>query len=303
MKKRYGLVLLPALLGLIIANLWQQGLWLNPILYLRADAGSLIWMLGIAASIIWAAGWATWRLAWSRGVRGMDAIGQEQIALHRRFIRRLDHELKNRLTAIRAALINLPQESDSAVVGGMRTEVDRLARLSTDLRKLNDLEMQPIEIAPIDLAQLLTELYGSALQRSEAASRQIELTLPRVPWPLPPVTGDHDLLFLALHNVIDNALKFCRPGDSIEIRTFEDGPYVAVEVADTGPGIHPEDLPHLGEELFRGRTTLAAEGSGLGLALVQTIVERHSGTMKVRSRLGQGTVVALRFPLARQGHP
>src|SRR3989304_5036807 len=62
MKKRYGLVVLPALLG-------------------------------VAASIIWAAGWATWHLAWSRGVRGMDAIGQEQIALHRRFIRRLDHEL------------------------------------------------------------------------------------------------------------------------------------------------------------------------------------------------------------------
>ena len=77
---------------------------------------------------------------------------------------------------------------------------------------------------------------------------------------------------------------------------------MAVEVADNGPGIHPEDLPHVGEELFRGRTTQTSEGSGLGLALVQTIVERHAGTMKIRSRLGQGTVVALRFPVARQGH-
>jgi hypothetical protein len=59
MKKRYGLALLPALLGLIVANLWQQGLWPNPILYLRADAGSLIWMLGVAVSIVWTAGWAT----------------------------------------------------------------------------------------------------------------------------------------------------------------------------------------------------------------------------------------------------
>ncbi len=123
-----------------------------------------------------------------------------------------------------------------------------------------------------------------------------------MPWPLSPVSGDHDLIFLALHNLIDNSLKFSRPGDSIEIRTFEDGPFVAVEVADTGPGIHPEDLPHLGEELFRGRTTQATEGSGLGLALVQTIVERHGGTMRVRSRLGQGTVVVARFPAARPSH-
>jgi len=147
-----------------------------------------------------------------------------------------------------------------------------------------------------------TELIGMAQQRPEASSRHLELTLPRVPWPLPPVAGDRDLLFLALHNLIDNSLKFCRPGDMIEIRTFEDGPFITVEVADTGPGVHPEDLPHLGEELFRGRITQEVEGGGLGLALVQTIVQRHAGTMRIRSRLGQGTVVAVRFPAARQGH-
>jgi two-component system OmpR family sensor kinase len=184
----------------------------------------------------------------------------------------------------------------------MRLEVNRLAVLSTDLRKLADLETRPIEQEIVDLAQLLTDLVETAQQRPEVTACHMRLTLPQVPWPLSPVTGDHDLIYLALYNLIDNSLKFCSPDDTIEIRTFEDGPFVAVEVADTGPGIHPEDLPHLGEELFRGRTTQATEGSGLGLALVQTIVERHGGTMRIRSRLGQGTVVVARFPAARPGH-
>jgi two-component system OmpR family sensor kinase len=268
----------------------------------RADAGSLLLLLGALITGLWIAAWFLWRAAWQRGERNMIRAGEEQVELHRRFIRRLDHELKNRLTAIRAALINLPQERESPIVGEMRLEVNRLAVLSTDLRKLAELEARPIEQEIVDLAALLTELVDMAKQRPEALTRRMGLTLPQVPWPLSPVSGDHDLIFLALHNLIDNSLKFSRPGDSIEIRTFEDGPFVAVEVADTGPGIHPEDLPHLGEELFRGRTTQATEGSGLGLALVRTVVERHGGTMRIRSRVGQGTVIVVRFPVARPSH-
>jgi len=300
--KRVGLVLLPAGAGLLAAITWQQGWWANPIVYARVDVGSLLALVGVSISLVWSAVWATWRWAWRRREDRLDQLGQAQADLHRRFIRRLDHELKNRLTAIRAALINLPPESNSLAVRGMRTEVDRLVVLSTDLRKLSDLETRPIEQEIVNVAQLLAELVDLAQQRPEAASHPISLTLPHVPWPLPPISGDRDLLFLALHNLLDNSFKFCRPADAIEIRAFEDGPSIVVEVADNGPGIDPEDLLHVGEELFRGRTTLTIEGSGLGLALVQTIVQRHAGTLTIRSRLGQGTVVALRFPVARQGH-
>jgi len=80
------------------------------------------------------------------------------------------------------------------------------------------------------------------------------------------------------------------------VRAFEDGPSIAVEVADTGPGISDEDLPHLGEELYRGSSPPGVEGSGLGLALVRAIAHQHGGSMAVRSRVGKGTVVTLRFP-------
>jgi two-component system, OmpR family, sensor kinase len=106
------------------------------------------------------------------------------------------------------------------------------------------------------------------------------------------------LLFLAVYNLLDNTLKFTRPGDTIEVRAFEDGSHVAVEVADTGPGIPESEAPHVWEELYRAEGARGIPGSGLGLALVRAIVERHGGQVTLRSRAGQGTVVALRLPLA-----
>jgi len=289
------LAFLPLLLGVALAALWQAGAWPDPVLYLRADSRTLVLLLGLIASILSAAGLGLWRLADRRREQALAQMRREQAESHRRFIRRLDHEVKNPLTAIRAGLANLADQDGSPVLTGVRTQVDRLARLSADLRKLADLETQPVEQEPVDLGRLLTELLELAKERP-AAARHLRLTLPQAPWPLPPVAGDHDLLYLVLYNLVDNALKFSRPEDTIEIRAYEDGASVAVEVADTGPGVCEDDLPHLGEELYRGNAAKSVEGSGLGLALVRAIVARHQGTMAIRSREGRGTVVTVRLP-------
>ena len=70
-------------------------------------------------------------------------------------------------------------------------------------------------------------------------------------------------------------------------------------MADTGPGVPPDELPHLGEELYRGSGAVGVEGSGLGLALVRAIIARHDGTVTIRSRPGRGTVVTVRLPGTR----
>lgn len=297
--KRYGLSLLPLGLGVALAALWQAGLWANPILYLRADLGTLLLLLGLLGSMGWGLGLALWALADRRREQALTRSRQEQADSHRRFIRRLDHELKNPLTAIRVGLANLADRGDGPTLTSVRAQVDRLARLSTDLHKLADLEAQPVEQEPVDLGELLTQLLELVQERPEATIRHLRLSLPRAPWPLPPAAGDRDLLFLALHNLVDNALKFSRSDDTIEIRAFEDGSSVVIEVADTGPGIDEDELSHLGEELYRGSAARSVEGSGLGLALVQAIVAHHQGTVAIRSRLGQGTVVTLRFPALR----
>jgi two-component system OmpR family sensor kinase len=110
------------------------------------------------------------------------------------------------------------------------------------------------------------------------------------------VPGDRDLLFLLFHNLLDNALKFTQPGNTIELRAFEDGSKVVVEVADTGPGIPEKEVPLVWEELYRGENARGVPGSGIGLALVRAIAERHYGQVSLRSRVGQGTVFTLHLP-------
>jgi two-component system OmpR family sensor kinase len=126
------------------------------------------------------------------------------------------------------------------------------------------------------------------------------LILPQAPWPLPSISGDGDLLLLAFLNLLDNAIKFSEPGDTIEVRASEDGRMVVVEVADTGPGIPEEELPYVWQELYRGQGARGIPGSGLGLALVRVIIERHGGQVNIRSRAEQGTIVIVRLPSDNQ---
>ena len=102
---------------------------------------------------------------------------------------------------------------------------------------------------------------------------------------------------MAIHNLLDNALKFTRSGDKVEVRAFEDGAGVVIEVADTGPGLAEAELPYVWDELYRGQATRGVPGSGLGLALVRAVVARHAGQATLRSRVGQGTVVTIRLPV------
>jgi two-component system OmpR family sensor kinase len=125
---------------------------------------------------------------------------------------------------------------------------------------------------------------------------RLELNVSRVPWPPPAVEADSDLIYLALYNLLGNALKFSDPDDAILVRAFEDGRWVAVEIADSGQGIPAAEQPHVFDELYRGQLARGLPGSGLGLSLVRAIVERHGGQLSLRSRLGQGTVVTMRLP-------
>jgi two-component system, OmpR family, sensor kinase len=284
-------------LGLALDLLWQFLNGLSPIIFMRVDAGTLFLLLAITFSLVWVFGASMRTSAARRGEHALRQARLEEADAHRRFIRRLDHELKNPLTAIRAGLANLPDSGDGQVVPSVRAQVDRLAHLSADLRKLADLETQPLEREPVDVGELLNEVVEQVREREERLTRQIRVTVPRAPWPLTPVPGDRDLLFLAIHNLVDNALKYSRAGDTIELRAFEDSAAVVIEVADTGAGIPEDELSQVWEELYRGRGARGVPGSGLGLALVRSIVERHGGTAGVRSRAGQGTVFALRLLL------
>lgn len=233
--------------------------------------------------------------------RAAHAVGQNAHAERLRFLMRLDHELKNPLTAVRAGLANLAAAADLAepdrrTVSSVDDQAVRLSRLLVDLRKLAELESRPVERRPVDIGEVLGDVEAAVRELPEAAERVLRLTLPRAPWPLPPIPGDRDLLFVAVHNLATNALKFTAPGDTVEFRGFEEGDRVVVEVADTGQGIPEDEQGQVWAELARGRQARGIPGSGLGLAMVRTVIALHGGTTVLRSREGHGTVVRLALP-------
>ena len=257
-----------ALTAVGAALLWAE-LLSNPVVVFRIDLGTLLILLGVTGSAIF----ASRSITRYRQHMLERSINLEASRDRRRFLARLDHELKNPLTAIRAGLANLTEAASSNIhekaLQSVNTQALRLSRLVADLRKLAELETQVLESGQVDLAGLLTEAVALAREHPNAEQVAVHLTLPHVPWPLPTVTGDWDLLFIVFHNLLDNALKFSRPGKTVEVRAYEDGANVVIEVADTGVGIPPDELPFVWEELYRGENAREIPGSGLGLALVR----------------------------------
>ncbi len=291
----------PLALFLVLASLFARETLPNPVVRLRIDVAALAVLAGMILSAL--VGSILVLRRWVDGT-SQQSSAQAWAEAHderRRFLRRLDHELKNPLTAIRAGLANLAASSTNEMhrdaLVSVEAETLRLSRLTADLRKLAELETRALERAPVQLDELLEEALGVAREQPHAQQRRLNLTLPQAPWPLPAISGDWDLLFLAVYNLLDNALKFTRSGDTVEVRAFEDGSTVVLEVADTGPGIPDAEVPHVWEELYRGQGARGVRGSGLGLALVRAIAERHGGRVTLRSRVDQGTVFTIRLPL------
>ena len=248
-------------------------------------------------------------------VRSVQEVRRETLAEHRRFLSRLDHELKNPLTALRAGLRTLVltplDERQQQLVATMETETLRLSRLVSDLRKLAELETESLNLHPVVLSVLVANVLQLERERFETGGRTLtsQVEDEEATWVV-----DEDLLALAIHNLLDNAFKYSRPGDAVQLEV-EAQQELMVRVTDTGFGIPAAALPHIWEELYRGQQIEKIPGSGTGLALVKAIVERHGGSVHVESRTedplehsdgpasesqrvptGRGTRVTLRLP-------
>lgn len=315
--------LIAGLVGAAVALLvW----WLTPgiTVTVAANPAVVVALLTVAVAVAGAApGW--WRgvrtrqsaaldrqraelTAWadSREDAARDSVEQTLTAERARLLGRIDHELKNPVMAtnlaldrLRAARSGSDEASEALAVIG--TQSERFAALLQSLRKIVDVEHRRLDLESLDLAEILTTIQAEAASTAAGAARSWTLALPQAPWPLPRITGDNDLLYLAVHNVVDNAIKYTRPGDRIEIRAAETAGGVTVEVADTGAGIPADEVDGVWDELSRASTARGIAGQGLGLALVRSVVQRHGGRVELRSRVGQGTSAALWLPMGGPG--
>lgn len=286
---------IPAVIGAIVAAAIAAA-HVNGALVFSLPLATIAISCGIVGSIaLWAG------LSLGRALRSAKAAGHSEGArlerdAHRRFLARLDHELKNPITAIRAALETENEHSPAlAIASG---QADRLATLIGALRSLAALEASEIERVPVDLAAVVrdeVDAFGADLV-ARGLERTINVQLPTAPWPLPTVLGDADLLAVAVRNLLVNAAKYSDQGARIEVRGAEDAGIVVIEVADTGWGITAEDLPQVWDELWRSSDARKVEGSGLGLSLVRVVAEQHGGGVSIRSIAGSGTSVRLQLP-------
>ncbi len=298
-----ALIALPMLIGVGMSLLLQAGLLPNYLFVgqYRADLAALVslsgFLLGLLIAFVFGGrGWANRRIEHVRA-----AEQRAEAESRRRFFQRLDHELKNPLTVIRLGLTNLlqhPALQDDPSLTRIGQQTQRLQKLVKDLRALSELEERGIERVPVPLHEVLDEAVELAQSAPDRADRVVDVNVQQVPWPLPPVLGDRDLLVVLFSNLLDNAFKFTRPGGRVEVRATEDAHTAVIEVADNGLGIPAADLDHIYEELYRADNARETPGSGLGLALVQRIVTLHQGSITIRSRQDQGTVVTVRLPFA-----
>ncbi len=188
-----------------------------------------------------------------------------------------------------------------------KAEAQRMARLIGDMLELGRLEIaSELPRRPLDLLALVEDVVLQTTPR--ATERQMALSL-EASSPLPMVLGNADRLRQVFLNLLDNALKYARPGDRIVVSLQQDegiagygdsaGDVVACAVCDTGPGISPEHLPHVTRRFYRAAPQ-SAEGSGLGLALVAEILRRHESRLEIESQTEgeSGTCVRFALPIA-----
>ena len=294
------LSLFPAGGGIFVSFLASNEIINNPILYMRGSLAALVSRVGVTISLFAIALILIWNKKTKRHKNSIQELQKSANEDRRRFLQRLDHELKNPLTAIRAGLTNLSQqpldEYATNELTAVQAQVLRISRLVADLRKLAALEISPLEKTTVNMAELLSDVVTALETQANTENRRLTLITPNAPWPLPEINGDPDLLLLAIHNLLDNAIKFTSPGDTIEIRATDDESGIVIEVADTGPGIPENEIAQVWEELYRGEQARGVGGSGLGLSLVRAIIEKHGGKIAVRSKPDQGTVFSVRLP-------
>ena len=168
--------------ALLLAILLWSGALPDMLITLRTDLGNLLLVLSVLVAVPWLMVVLAWR---RRRQAAMHVVRLEAADEKRRFLRRLDHELKNPLTAIRAGLANLAEthleDAQLQTLSSVEAQTLRLSRLSSDLRKLAELETRPLERSTVDVNEMLHEAYSLAQDQPNAGERELKITVPQAP--------------------------------------------------------------------------------------------------------------------------
>jgi two-component system sensor histidine kinase SenX3 len=221
-------------------------------------------------------------------------------AVRRDFVANISHELKTPVGALSLVAETLEDEDDPVVVARlshrMRTEAERLGRIIEDLLDLSRIEA---EESPSRDAVPVHLVIGQAVDRLRpvADHQGIRLEVRESPPDLF-VRGDRRQLVSAIHNLVDNAIKYSEPGSAVQVDLGSDDGWIEVTVTDHGIGIPSRDLERIFERFYRVDRARSRDtgGTGLGLSIVRHVAGNHGGEVFVESREGEGSTFRLRLP-------
>lgn len=212
------------------------------------------------------------------------------------------HELRTPLAVLRGNLEAIQEgvsEPTPELIASLHDEVLRISRLVKDLEELSLAEIGKLalhfqEVSLEELLERVTTTFAA-----EAASRGIEFRI-EVERSLPLVRIDPDRITQVFLNLLSNALWHTPPAGLIRLQVKKEKDHLHVCIADTGPGIDPQDLPYIFERFYRSRSSQlqAGRGMGLGLAIAREIVVGHGGQIWAESKPGQGSTFHFIIPLA-----
>lgn len=235
------------------------------------------------------------------------ALRREKELLRENFAAIVSHELKAPLGAVQQNLFVLEAELSGKLSEDQQTRLGRMKVRISDLVQLihtwlkaisADIELIKERFEPTTLATVISKAVESIQPHAERKDIEIVTSLEE---PLSSVCGDEGTLIEALVNLGNNAIKYSYAGSKVFIDVREENGQVAISVSDTGVGISEEDLPHIFDDFYRGKSGLAKQsGSGLGLALSRRIIELHDGSISVDSKLGEGSTFVVRLPTYRR---
>jgi two-component system, OmpR family, sensor kinase len=217
----------------------------------------------------------------------------------RRFVADASHELRTPLTTIRgnADLLahgpTVPEEVRAAAAHDIASESERMSRLVEHLLTLAQADAgQNLTLAPIALRPII-ESVGRQAQAAHEDRRIRTVGLTDAT-----VNGDEDAITQLLWILVDNAVKFTKPGGSIEVGLQQHDSTGLLTVADDGSGIPLGDLPRIFERFYQADAARSNKGAGLGLSIAQWIVDQHHGTIAARNNNGPGSTFSVALPLA-----
>lgn len=215
------------------------------------------------------------------------------------FIANASHELRAPLTLVRAsaevAQRGMPeQDARRGLLADVLSEVDHMAALVDDLLLLSRLDAGRLKLESqnIELGLLMAEIERTV---GRVAEKQAVTLTHRIEQGLA-VRGDPTRFRQVLLILLDNALRHTPSGGTVEIRARGSTSRAQIEVHDSGPGIDPQDLPHVFERFYRSNHRGADAGSGLGLAIAKGLIEAQGGTISLENALPSGTLARIELP-------